>query len=436
MTSGRARKGTCRWPTGWSPSTTCAARSGSRIARPAAPPSLDAALDQIRAAPAGPAAVQDPLAAAGAFVGRDDLFFKLEAAAPSQRVVVLRGPAGTGKTELAKGFARWWRDTGGVDDPRLVCWHSFEPGATSFGLDTVITGIGLAVFGTDFARLEPPQRLQAVKEVLEQYRGLLVWDNFESVAELPDPTGATPVLDEAGCARLREFLDWVRDHSKSTVIITSRAREDWLGDVGRIEVGGLNRAEAAQYARYLLEPFPAARRRREQRSFGELLEWLNGHPLAMRLTLPRVDAADPADVLAELRGTIALPGGEDTADDAEPGRLRSLGASITYSVTHLGERTRRLLPAVSLLHGVADQILLAAFSLAETVPARFAAISEQEWAAVLADAARVGLLTSIGGGLYQIHPALPGYLAVGWRADNPDGYDQERGACQEAMRSG
>ena len=97
------------------------------------------------------------------FVGRDDQFYELEVAARLQRVVVLAGPGGTGKTELAKGFARWWRDTGGVDDQRLVLWHSFEPGVASFGLDGVITEIGLDVLGADFARLDPPQRLEAVK---------------------------------------------------------------------------------------------------------------------------------------------------------------------------------------------------------------------------------------------------------------------------------
>jgi hypothetical protein len=211
----------------------------ARTPRPAAAPPLEAMLDQIRAAPSEPAAAADPLAASGGvFVGRDDLFYQLETAARLQRVVVLSGPGGTGKTELAKGFARWQRDTGGVDDPRLVLWHSFEPGVASFGLDGVITAIGLGAFGAGFARLEAPGRLAAVKELLGQYRALLVWDNFESVREMPDPDGATPPLGEEEAGRLREFLDWVQGHSASAVVITSRAREDWLGEVRRIGVGG------------------------------------------------------------------------------------------------------------------------------------------------------------------------------------------------------
>ena len=402
----------------------------ARTTRPAAAPSLDAALDQIRAAPSGPAAAQDPLAAVdGLFVSRDDLFYQLESAARLQRVVVLAGPGGTGKTELAKGFARWLRDTGGVDDPRLVVWHSFEPGVASFGLDGVITGLGLAVLGADFARLDAGQRLDAVKQLLARYRALLVWDNFESVREMPHAAGATPRLDEAGCAALQGFLEWVRDHSASVVMITSRAQEGWLGEVRRITVGGLNRAEAAQYADYLLAPFPAARKRRERRSFGELLAWLDGHPLAMRLTLPRLDTTGPADLLAGLQGTTPLP----VEEDAGPGRLSSLGACITYSFAHLSGQTRRLLPAVSLFHGVADENLLEVFSMVPGAPGRFAGVSKQEWTAVLQDAARVGLLTGFGGVMYRIHPALPGYLAAGWHAADPVGYSQEREACEQAL---
>ena len=47
-------------------------------------------------------------------------------------------------------------------------------------------------------------------------------------------------------------------------------------------------------------------------------------------------------------------------------------------------------------------------------------------------AARVGLLHRVGGGMYRIHPALPGYLAAGWHAEDAGGYEQER----EASRAG
>ena len=403
----------------------------ARAARPAAAPSLDAALDDIRAPASEPAARTDPLAAVGAFVGRDDLFYQLEAAARLQPVVVLTGPGGTGKTELAKGFARWQRQTGGVDDPRLIFWHSFEPGLASFGLDGVINGIGLNLLGADFARLDQPQRLAQVKQLMQQHRVLLLWDNFETVQEMPDPTGVTPPLDKAGRARLRGFLDWARDHSRGTVIITSRAKEEWLCQVHRIEVGGLNRAEAAEYADRLLAPFPAAQARRQLRSFGELLEWLDGHPLAMRLTLPHLDNTEPGDLLAGLDGTAPMPA--EVAADGGTGRLSSLGACVTYSFAHLNRETRRLLPAVSLFHGVADADVLARFSEKEGTPFRFAGVRKQEWTAALEDAAQVGLLTRLSASMYQIHPALPGYLAFGWHAEDPAGYGAEREACENAM---
>ena len=82
------------------------------------------------------------------------------------------------KTELAKAFGRWWRDTGGMDDPRLVFWHSFGPGVASFGLAGVITEIGLAVFGAGFAAVQPDDRRRAVQDLLAGRRLLLIWDSF------------------------------------------------------------------------------------------------------------------------------------------------------------------------------------------------------------------------------------------------------------------
>ena len=248
---------------------------------------------------------------------------------------------------------------------------------------------------------------------------------------MPDPAGATPPLDEAGCAAAEGVPGLgARITRRSAVIITSRAPEDWLGQVRRIAVGGLNRAEAAEYAGRPAGPVPGRRSRGGSAgrsgscwSGWTATRWRCGSPCPAWIP-PTQAICWPA-----LRGTTPLP----AADDAGRGPDYSLPACITYSYAHLSERTRRLLPAVSLFHGVADADVLMPFSAAEGVPGRFAGASREEWTAVLEDAARVGLLTGLGAGMYRIHPALPGYLAAGWHADDPGGYDQERAACEQAL---
>src|SRR5260370_40253941 len=84
--------------------------------------SLDEALDRLRDRSRDGG---DDLEPVGSFVGRDALFYELEVAARLQQVVVLHGPGGTGKTELAKAFGRWWRETGGGGTPEGVIVHSF-----------------------------------------------------------------------------------------------------------------------------------------------------------------------------------------------------------------------------------------------------------------------------------------------------------------------
>lgn len=371
----------------------------------------DVRFPHLRPVPAAQAGRKQPeqddlWAPDGEFFGRDGLICTLETVARTGRVVVLHGPAGTGKTALAKAFGRWWRDTDGIDRPEWVLWHSFEPGVATLGLDSVISTIGLSVFGPGFAAQDRAAQRQQVRTLLADHRLLVVWDNFESVASLPDPAGATPPLDEAGRAELREFLHEAAT-GRSTILLTSRTPEDWLGGVQRVAVGRLIPDDAVQYADHLLAPLPSAAARRADLAFGELLTWLNGHPLSMRLILPHLETTEAADLLSALRGAAALP--EDR-----------LLTGIAYSMAHLDPDDQRLLAAVCLFQGTVSAELLSIVFTSDDAPHRFRHVPGNRWEEVLHRAAHIGLLTAADYGWYGIHPALPAYLAGQWRAEDPD----------------
>jgi tetratricopeptide (TPR) repeat protein len=394
------------------------------VSRPADSPSLSSALEAM-SVPAGEPAAGDLGPAAGVFIGRDALFYEVEEATRRGKVVILTGPGGVGKTELAKAFGRWWRDTGGVGSSEWVLWHSFETGAGSSGMAGIIDEIGLRICGTGFALLDKPGRRAAVLRELTEHRMLLIWDNFESVRSMPDPSRAAPPLDDEASGELRAFLADLAADSASSVLITSRAPEDWLGQYPKVTVGGLARHEANEYADALLALHPAASERRSGRGFADLMRWLDGNPLCMRLVLPRLATTDPEDLLASLSGRA--PFGID--EDIESG---GLWACIAYSYERLSPRAQRLLPVLSLFHGVADYLLLALTAMFPTMPPRFAGPFE-EWQAVLDEAVNVGLLAKADNIRYRLHPALPAYLTAVWRAEDPAGYEAERDAAAAAL---
>jgi tetratricopeptide (TPR) repeat protein len=388
-----------------------------------------AGLRQARAVPEGVHEEGDLSPEGGRFFGRDAEFQELEKALRLRHVVVLHGVGGTGKTELAKGFARWLRDSGGLDNPSWVFFHSFEPGIASFGLDGVVASVGLRLFGPDFARHGTEERRHAVLEALRQHRILLVWDNFETVYSLPDPMRATPPLDEAQQQLVRSFLAEVVREARGGVIVTSRSPEDWLGDVHRIEIGGLDRQDANELVETLLAPLPRARERRNDPAYAELLDILGGHPLSLRLILPHLDkVADARELVRALRGERDLPAGFEAGE----GRLESLGACVHYSFRHLPEEDQDRLPALTLFEGVADLDVLAIGSETEGAPERFRGIETSTWRSLLDRCVGLGLLTPLGAGMYRIHPALPFYLTMLWKQRAGNAFADEQASARLA----
>ena len=267
--------------------------------------------------------------------------------------------------------------------------------------------------------------------MLGQYRCLLVWDNVETVASMPQPGQATPPLDEDGQAALKGFVDGVAQ-SRSALLITSRADEAWLDEDRpadqrhhRLEVAGLARDDATRYANHLLarSQVPPAR---QDDKFLELMERLAGHPFSMRLLLPRLKEQSAATILAGLKGEAELPPGF-TGDESR-GLNRTLGTSLDYSLRQLGEEDRSRLVLLSLVEDTVDAVALGIMGEldAVTLPGRFRGLGPDHWRALLDRCAGLGLLSSWGGGVYRLHPALAGYLAAAWREQAGDPYADER----------
>ncbi|MFD4907379.1 tetratricopeptide repeat protein [Kitasatospora purpeofusca] len=392
------------------------------------------------------------LAPVGGFVGRDGLLLGLDAATQRHRVVLLHGAAGIGKTELAKAFGRWCRETGAVDGPDAVVLHPFEPGATGPVAAGVVERIGRRLFAPEeFDPLPPAERRAAVEQALATRRLLLIWDGVDSLA-------AEPGAADEERAGLRALLDLVARQGSSTVLLTARTREDWLGPAAlRIEVPGLDPGETVEYAEHLLAPSadssdapgssgsPDTVRRRGLRVFGDLLEWLGGHPLATRLALSSLDAHEPWQTLDTLvRGAAALP---DTPADANPlptsadaDRLPTPGAvpaalavSTDYALARLGAADRRALTAVSLVHGVADATVLTLLSRHPLAPERFRGLGTEDWQRLLLRAAGLGLLAPCGRTAYRVHPTVAARLAAGWRAAGPGFVEQHEAGLQALL---
>jgi hypothetical protein len=272
-----------------------------------------------------------PEAGAYGFVGRDNEILRLERAFRQDRVVLLKGMGGTGKTELAIGFGRWLESTQGRTEG--IFFTSFEQGAT---LNNVIDQIGRALMGDRFAAISFEQQRNGVLKYLQTNPCLLIWDNFEPVAGFP--AGNEPLLTQAERLELQQWLKELRG-GQSWVLITSRREESWLDCGYRLEpLGGLSMTDAADLTAKILRSV-GVKRETLPPEYLELLKLLGGHPLSLRAILPQLKHHSPTELIGALRQGLDTFQGAD-----EEGRDRSLTVSLDYSFSKLSARARQHLP--------------------------------------------------------------------------------------------
>ena len=369
--------------------------------------------------------LQIPVQGQHGLVGRQAEMRQLERVLQANSVVLLSGDTGTGKTELALGLCRWFLKPARVAYPGGVFYTAFEASQPA-GIERVVHEIGTAVAGLEFADMRAEQQRQWVLAYLQQNPCLLVWDNLENVAGFPD--GNAGLVDESELPGLAAFLGEATTGPVGTaaLLLSRRDAEDWLTmPYASLTLEGLTDSDRLALAATLMDSaeVPATRAGAD---FGELLDVLDGHPLAMQIAIPPVKDVPATVVSAELQRLV-----DEQPDGGEAGRSAVLTAAMEYSFSRMSRRNRTHLPFLALFQRrvmldvlshiteeraysqVMGDDLASGASRSLLTPDGGLQSSGRSYAScrtLLRQAQAAGFLEPISPSVYQINPAMPWFL--------------------------
>ena len=265
------------------------------------------------------------------FIGRDSALLALERAmrrAPAG--ILIHGLGGVGKTTLAQGFLDWQAGTGGLQAEPF--WFSFQDIG---GSDYVFNRLVERLFGAAAMAADRDVKISHLVQTFKAQPHVIVWDNFESASGIQG-ADVQPRLPEADLQQLHDFLAQLRG-GKTKVIITSRSPEtSWLPSTAcyRLPLGGLQAEERWTFCHAIVNDLGLPVQR-DDPHLVELMELLDGHPLAMRAMLTQLAARSAQALTEQLRSRLQ----SDEADNTQA----KLFATLQFVEVSLPETLKPLL---------------------------------------------------------------------------------------------
>ncbi|HTK11081.1 MAG TPA: helix-turn-helix domain-containing protein [Ktedonobacteraceae bacterium] len=239
-------------------------------------------------------------------------------------LITLAGIGGIGKTSLAIMTAERARSQ--FD---CICWYSLHPLQNPPPLATVLQAFLAQISnqpGIIFSE-ENDSNTALLIQYLQQYRCLLLLDNFESVLQGESHTGAY----RSGYEEYAQFVQQVIEaRHQSCLFITSR---ELLGDLSHLE-------RETRRARFLqlqgLSPEAGRKVLQDQGLLGSDDVWTAlilryaGNPLALKLIAPTIQEVFNGDIAAFLRENKSIFGGIHTLLEQQFLRLSQTEQEIMY----------------------------------------------------------------------------------------------------------
>ncbi|QBE65800.1 tetratricopeptide repeat protein [Pseudoduganella lutea] len=330
-------------------------------------------------------------------IGRDSAVLALERASRRPPAALLvHGMGGVGKTTLVRGYIDWLARTEGL--PPKIVWISFVD--TGFA-DYVLSRLVEATLGIEAIAEPGAQKWSQLVRFLRNAPLLIVWDDFKCTNNTAD----VGTDETSGCLisaddrqRLKHFLQQLRG-GKSKVLITSRTDEDWLdtSECWRIPLSGLQGEEREELAQHILSDHGIRLNPKDHKTT-DLITSMEGHPLMMRVILPKLARESPATLMQAMAQYLAEPASFNSIE-------RQLYATLCYVQGGLPTKLKPLLYPVGLHGGNVDTAELA--NMASRAAQPFTAQQTQNAMEMLEAA---GLAQEIGCNIFKLHPALVCYL--------------------------
>jgi len=279
-------------------------------------------------------------------------------------------------------------------------------------MERVVHEIGTAVAGLPFADLSAPNQREWVVEYLREQPSLIIWDALQHVGgnTLEDNSG---ILDRAELEELDAFLaDAIVGGQSWALLVSRRPEEPWLATAHQAyqlpPMGQSDRMELACNIQDNTGPSDLTPGEQADNQLGlpylQLLDLIQGHPLAMQIALPLLKDVPASVLLAEVQTRAEELG----TSSMESGRDPFLTAIMDHSFSRMPRRSRTHLPFLSMFQ---QRVMLDILThITQERPYRTVMGEELGWGAcrtLLRSARDAGFIETVTPSVYQIHPTLP-----------------------------